>query len=393
MQSKRIKIRRNAPCTCGSGKKFKKCCIDKFEKFPAPIPEEVLRHFQNLPKEPFDKDGLLVGREAIGSKFKGKYVRAVRNRVYLREGNESFHEFLLGHLKEQLGKNWFENENSLEYDNQSILFHWFQELAKVATSAMQGEKDPQLGMWSVKLTGDTKALLALAYDVYSLKHCANILPKLLNRLKTRNEFQGAKYEIAVAAIAARSGFVITWLNADIKHCEFEGIHKETNERVAFEAKSHHREGVLNRVGQFSAEEAKVKIGDHVREALGQAPTDVPFVVFNDLNLPLTPGLSVPDKDWFGNVRDSLERSGITSDPQESRKFSSLFVTNFSWHFHDDIPQDVTLAGNIREREVLAIVPKTSDKPLQVRSFELLRLACRQYGFVPARLEERFESDV
>ena len=26
---KRIKIGRNDPCPCGSGKKFKKCCIDK----------------------------------------------------------------------------------------------------------------------------------------------------------------------------------------------------------------------------------------------------------------------------------------------------------------------------------------------------------------------------
>lgn len=27
--SKRVKISRNAPCPCGSGKKFKKCCIGK----------------------------------------------------------------------------------------------------------------------------------------------------------------------------------------------------------------------------------------------------------------------------------------------------------------------------------------------------------------------------
>ncbi len=30
------KVSRNDPCPCGSGKKFKKCCIDKISPFPTP---------------------------------------------------------------------------------------------------------------------------------------------------------------------------------------------------------------------------------------------------------------------------------------------------------------------------------------------------------------------
>jgi len=34
-----MKTSRNDPCPCGSGKKFKKCCIDKPEVVPEPSPE------------------------------------------------------------------------------------------------------------------------------------------------------------------------------------------------------------------------------------------------------------------------------------------------------------------------------------------------------------------
>ncbi len=34
-----MKLNRNAPCPCGSGKKIKKCCIDKIGPKPISIPE------------------------------------------------------------------------------------------------------------------------------------------------------------------------------------------------------------------------------------------------------------------------------------------------------------------------------------------------------------------
>jgi len=35
--------RRNEPCPCGSGKKVKKCCLDKINKFAA-LPPRVREH-------------------------------------------------------------------------------------------------------------------------------------------------------------------------------------------------------------------------------------------------------------------------------------------------------------------------------------------------------------
>jgi len=38
------KIGRNAPCPCGSGLKYKKCCLDKEDKHKNPSRQIDLRH-------------------------------------------------------------------------------------------------------------------------------------------------------------------------------------------------------------------------------------------------------------------------------------------------------------------------------------------------------------
>jgi hypothetical protein len=70
---------------------------------------------------------------------------------------------------------------------------------------------------------------------------------------------------------------------------------------------------------------KVKLGDYVRQAINQTPTDMPFVVFNDLNLPM--GLA--DSNRIAKVEESIRKSKIMD---ESERFSLILATNFAWHF-------------------------------------------------------------
>ncbi len=43
-----MKIGRNDQCHCGSGKKYKKCCMNKET---SPVPAEVIEHFQKVRAE------------------------------------------------------------------------------------------------------------------------------------------------------------------------------------------------------------------------------------------------------------------------------------------------------------------------------------------------------
>lgn len=348
-----------------------------------PIPKEVIDHFRNLPREPFEKDGFLTGRPFIDTVFKGKRVRAVGSTIFSRPLNETFHVFILNYFAHLLTPEWFKNEKAKPEEERHLIFQWFQELE--STLQQEQSKGQQNRILGIKQSGNIRSLLATAYDFYSLKHCkGDVLPKLLNRLKDKEQFQGAKYEIAVGGIATRAGFEIEWVNTKGKHCEFIGTHKITGDKTAFEAKSHHREGVLGREGKiFDAGSARIKIIDHLKEALEQGSTNIPLIIFDDLNLPLTPGQEYKEKRWFKEVDGALERSGFLEKYKQTN-FGALLITNFSWHFHDKLVRD--------KNEVMAIFHaggKYSLKPETILQY--LKLSAEQYGFVPPKLEEMKET--
>ena len=53
-----MKIGRNDPCTCGSGKKYKKCCYGKNDS----IPPEVLLEFERMKA----KQALIEKQQGLG---------------------------------------------------------------------------------------------------------------------------------------------------------------------------------------------------------------------------------------------------------------------------------------------------------------------------------------
>jgi hypothetical protein len=79
--------------------------------------------------------------------------------------------------------------------------------------------------------------------------------KLVQRLRSYEAFQRARYEIAVAATFVRCGFAIEWVEEKAKkHCEFNATHKGTGETIAVETKSRHRPGTLNQEGETPSPE-------------------------------------------------------------------------------------------------------------------------------------------
>lgn len=373
------KVGRNDPCPCGAIKpdgsplKYKKHCGKEARPhIPSEVLEKAVQELASQPREPFEKGGFLTGRPFIAHPFKGERMRAVANVIYRRPMDETFHMFLFRRFSDVLTQAWVVKEEQKE--NPHTLIKWFREAQGVISAAdgLPGDR-----VRSVKLTGNMRALLAIAYDFYTLQHCgAPVPPKLLNRLRDEVQFQGARYEIAVAGLACRAGFQIKWVNDATKHCEFIGTHRVTGDRAAFEAKSHHREGVLGRDGEFNPGAAKTKVFDHIREAIDQAPNDdIPLVIFDDLNLPLSVGELSKEKGWFKEVEDHLQKYGFLNK-QEYRRCAVLVVTNFSWHFHHEIPPEKNeLVTHFHLGGRYSLKPDTI--------LQYIDLAAKQYGFVPA----------
>lgn len=358
------KLGRNDPCHCGSGRKYKRCHL----KADRDAEGGVL--LIPSPAEPFVEEGVMTGRPFIDTEHKGYRFRAVGGRLYHGPLDESFHEFVLRLLREQLTHEWIQKELARETFEQHLIVRWF--LEKDELFASRAEHHGK-NVRSVLMTGGVKALLALGYDIYSLLHTGKILPKLVNRLKDRNQFQGARYEMAVAAIVSRCGLKLQWLNADSKHCEFVAKDEQTSLEIGFEAKSHHRQGVLHEHGTPpAADQMKVKLGDHVKRALGQAPDNMPFVVFDDLNLP--PAIEVAD--WQSRIDESLENSKVL---EYAHQLSLIFVTNFAWHFTDE--------GEPPDGNVAIIATPNPKHPLPKQILDRLAMAASQYGYVPPKIEE------
>lgn len=380
------KIGKNDSCPCGSGKKFKRCCLDKrLDKHGNIIMDEemlkITERMINLPKEPFGKDGFLTGRPFISDTGDGFCFRAVGNRVYKRDIYETFHEFILNIFAEDIGEKWLKTEFLKSETDQHLIAQWFNEL----NEKMKKSQNPELPkghILALKHTGNIRALLSLAYDYYSLFHCkAKVLPHLLNRLRDKDNFQGARYEMSVGGIAVRAGFSIEWLNAKDKHCEFSGIHTITKDKVIFEAKSHHREGVLGQgKAPFNLENARIKIIDHIKKALDQSDKTTPLIIFDDLNLPLVDIEKNLQNLRFAEIKESLKKYGFPTD-YKGTNLGALVITNFSWHFHDNL-------DNLAKNESQIIFRLDGQYALSTETIKLLDIATKQYGFVPSNLDEK-----
>ena len=224
-------------------------------------------------------------------------------------------------------------------------------------------------------TGDVQALLTLADDVYRLRLVDQLPEKILNRLRNVGEFQGVRYEIALAASLVRVGFRISWLESNKTHAEFTASLAESRENIIVEAKSRHRPGVLHRPGNPSELCClKADVTDLYLNALKKPTADLPFVVGIDVNLPLNLKKIDGTSKWMDDVFRQMDKGPKPTQEKPAKEFL-LVLTNFAWHY---VGQQRAPA-----HEVHYLFPEwTSAVPKDKRTFAALIQAFDRYGTRP-----------
>ncbi len=192
---------------------------------------------------------------------------------------------------------------------------------------------------------------------------------------TSSEFQGARYEIAVAATFVRGGCRVKFISDKTrKHCEFVARDLATGATIAVEAKSRHRPGVLGFRGEVDEARAiRGDVEDLVDRALKQNPGDLPFMIFVDLNCPPVAGVPVEEQRWFEDIWDFM-RSLPTPTPERPDEFNSIFLTNYSYHW---LRTESALGGSY-----LAIHSRWPTHPLPVDVVGRIGMAVHNYGHIP-----------
>lgn len=276
------KIGRNSPCICGSGKKFKHCHGRPAYALPnlfdnATLERQIVaegkrqlerhkaREIQRQKQQGF-------GRPIISMEHKGyRFVAVGRGFHYGRW--KTFADFLQHYIKISIGSDWGNSEIAKPLGERHPLMQWYDKVCHVqmAHAGKPGE------LFSTPITGAVSAYNRLAYNLYLIAHNGkDIESRLLDRLKNKDNFQGAYYETQVAAWLIRAGFELDFedeQDVSRSHCEFTATYLPTGEKYSVEAKS--RE---TRPGGS----ARTPVGRQLRKALVKK-ADHKRLVFIDLN--------------------------------------------------------------------------------------------------------------
>jgi len=187
--------------------------------------------------------------------------------------------------------------------------------------------------------------MSLASDVYYLQLVNKLPEPLVERLRNYDEFQGACYEIAIAASLVRVGFEIEWINAKVakgekllKHCELNAVHKASGETLAVEAKSRRRTGTLHEKGSrpdFTT--AKADIFRLYNKAMQQNPGDKPLRIFRDINLRDEADAPVPARQWIEDLLQKMEYGQEAVFGTDAP--TVVVISNSAWHYEGKAPAE------------------------------------------------------
>ena len=325
-----MKIGRNQPCHCGSGRKYKRCCgSGSHNAAPqAPFSPDVAASFLERHKadELIRQQQQGLGRPIIAGKFKDQQLVAVGNTLYFSSKWKTFTDFLVAYLGSVLGKEWGNAEIAKPLAERHPILQWYNELCHFQRehSFKPGEIN------SAPMTGVCCCYYGLAYGLYLLKHNVELQERLVKRLKDVKQFQGAYYEVIIANSLIRAGFELTLedeTDETSKHCEFAAVSKKTGKKFWIEAKMRGVKGVLGKT-KFDGtnnSDPTCKLSEHVSKALKKPASDQ-RLIFVDINADSQTGTTKPA--WVDNATKRLDAREKDLEPGQN---AYVFVTNMSFH--------------------------------------------------------------
>lgn len=327
------KIGRNDRCLCGSGLKYKKCCLDKIKsKFIPNIPPDLKRIIElQKANEKIRQQQQGLGKPIISEKYQGHQVVAIGNRVYLSKNWKTFPDFLHHLMAEVFGRQWFADQKKLPEKERHPVSIWSEKVFELG----QTNKSVEGEVFSMPFTGAVYCYLGIAYSLYLLNHNVELQDLLIKRLKDINNFQGAYYEVMIANCLIRAGFKLHLedeTDEESKHCEFYAVSK-SGKRYSVEAKMRSVRDVLGKTEKngTKAGNPTSKLTDHINLAL-QKPSDSERLIFVDIN---SPEKSENAIGWIEKAAEKLERKEKDSPDKQAY----IFVTNMNFHWNLDLEEN------------------------------------------------------
>lgn len=372
--------KRNDPCPCRSGRKYKKCCFLKEPRISPAAPLPVGTHAvveARVRKEKARQERFGWIRPVISEDFRGHKFVAVGSELHWSAEWKTFPDFLQDYIRRVLGPDWLQAESAKPLEKRHEIMKWLGAMRRFQEKQAIGPD----GLCGVIPSGAMRAYLLLSYDLYSLRHHSALQESIVRRLKHPDQFQGARHELFVTATCIRAGYEIFFedeTDSSRKHTEFTAAHRFTGQEIAVEAKSRHRPGVMGRRGeQESDDEIRAGISWLLRKAF-RKPVSHPYVVFLDLNLPHSAG-PLTRASLVNEIAESIDR--VAREQGHHDCFNLIVFSN--WPDHYVGPDETAPPGDVLS--VLSQKPKiVASHPAAIASIDS---AARQHGRIPNTFEE------
>lgn len=342
------RIGRNQPCPCGSGKKYKRCHgkpadIPMTPKLPPGFIAKVRKWHEEVVRGPeryAEKHG--HGRPPLVITFQGAKMVAVGGEIYRQdpEFSTGFPNFIRDHGWMTVGEKWMLDEGAKPFEDRHQLAKWFH----IHTTHAQKHFDAGIPVTPI---GAGAAWMRFAYDLYQIRHNAKLEKLLLARLLDKRRFQGARYELSVAATFVSAGFEIEFedeTDNSTDHPEFIATDKFSSTKLAVEAKSKHRKGVYEFPdGLDERPGAQVNVRGLLADALS-LKTLLPYVICVDVNLP--PFSNEGDHPrWLDEINaTSNDAEMVTYGPKDFPANCILFTNEPSHYVLEQHPIDADAAA-------------------------------------------------
>ena len=337
-----MKIRRNALCLCDSGRKYKHCCGAPSSAATSQLPSI---YASGLPPELIAK--IMETKAKLDRRQAWPYTHgeipppathlsedgirftSAGGRIYRSQTDITWHGFLYDHLQDILGSEWFAGEAYKPHGERHILVQWYE---YVCEREMGDDYQFNRGTPETEI-GATLAFRSVAYDLWCMAQACNISEPLLERLRHPDQFEGARYELWVAACFFRAGFSIEFedeTDRRKRHCEFVATDKRTGTKYSVEAKRRHR-SLEHKQAFHDGRYIKLDISKMIADALSKN-ADHERIIFLDVNMPPNEG-SIVDAPWikeFKASKELLERQPHFRHRVDLNAF--LMATNHPYHY-------------------------------------------------------------
>jgi len=345
-QRRRIaKVGRNETCPCGSGKRFKQCHGMNGKvafKSSGGVPPEILAKLKEVEavearrtKQQGHAQPFVAFVGPDGTRFVG-----VGLTVYYSKNWKTVPDFLAHFIKKVIGEEWGNAELKKPYEDRHPILLWYDAVCRLQQQDIKVKGQ----VYDSPMTGAVAAYYSLAYGLCLLQHNSKpdvrekLIPKLIARLKNKDQFFSAYYETMIMAAFMKAGFVLEpleHLNLADRKVEFVAHAQRSGRKYSVEVKARN---VDPKTGV--SDENQKHVVHKLSDALGK-PADHERIVFIELNSPnsVVPG-EVPEYfraaiDAMRAKESTLQVGGKPAPP------AIVILTNHPFHYHLNDPAPVS----------------------------------------------------